>query len=296
MKLIIETEEKRIDSCLAKAMPDYSRGYFHRLIKDGKVTVNGRAVIPHQGVKPGDTVEFEHENVVKQIVAQNLPLDIIYEDKDLLVINKEPGIVVHPACGHWDGTLLNALFGHAKGKYNPMLVHRLDKDTSGIIVVAKTEKAKNSLAKQFQNRTIKKVYITAVKGSVNENRGHIDAPLGRSPNDRKKIVVGPLAKKNGITEFQVLFRSPEYSVLEVYPLTGRTHQIRSHMVYIGHPVLGDVFYGGLESIKETIYPRQMLHAKRISFTHPSTGKRVEFEASLPADMKGLYNGQKNRKS
>ena len=288
MKLIIETEEKRIDSFLARVLPDYSRGYFQRLIKDGKITVNGETVNSHHGVKVGDTVEFELETVIKKVLAEDIPLDIIYEDKDFLVVNKEPGIVVHPACGHFDGTLLNALYGHAKGKYNPLLVHRLDKDTSGIIVVAKSEKAKKSLAKQFQNRTIKKVYITAVKGSVNETRGFIDAPLGRAPNDRKRIVVGPLSKKNGITEFKVLFRSPDYSVLEVYPLTGRTHQIRSHMVYIGHPVLGDVFYGGLENIKETKYTRQMLHAKKITFTHPSTGKRVEFEAGLPKDMKGLY--------
>jgi len=294
MKLIIENDIKRIDSFLAGALPSYSRGYFQKLIKAGKVTINGSAVNSHQSAKTGDEVEFEIETVIKQVLAQDLPLEIIYEDKDIMVINKAPGMVVHPACGHRDGTVLNALYAHAGGKFNPFLVHRLDKDTSGILVIAKNEKAKKSLVKQFEKRAVKKVYITAVKGCVNENRGRIEAPLGRSPSDRKKIVVGPLAKKNSVTEFKVVLRSGEYSVLEVYPLTGRTHQIRSHMVYIGHPVLGDVFYGGLQQLKETQYSRQMLHARRITFTHPSAAKQVEFEAPIPEDMKGLYDDKKKK--
>jgi 23S rRNA pseudouridine1911/1915/1917 synthase len=203
-------------------------------------------------------------------------------------------MVVHPACGHYDDTVLNALYAHAGGKFIPFLVHRLDKDTSGILVIAKNEKAKNSLVKQFEKRAVKKVYMTAVKGNINEDRGRIEAPLGRSPNDRKKIVVGPLAKKNSVTEFKVLFRSRDYSVLEVYPLTGRTHQIRSHMVYIGHPVIGDIYYGGPASSAGRTFVRQMLHARRISFTHPTTGKKVEFEAPVPDDMKGLYNETKKK--
>jgi 23S rRNA pseudouridine1911/1915/1917 synthase len=294
MKLTIENDIKRIDSFLSGALPSYSRGYFQKLIKAGKVTINGSLVNAHQSAKTGDEVEFELETVIKQVLAQNLPLEIIYEDKDIMVINKAPGMVVHPACGHRDGTVLNALYAHAGGKFNPFLVHRLDKDTSGILVIAKNEKAKKSMVKQFEKRAIKKVYITAVKGCVSENRGRIEAPLGRSPSDRKKIVVGPLAKKNSVTEFKVLFRSPEYSVLEVYPLTGRTHQIRSHMVYIGHPVLGDVFYGGLQQLREKQYGRQMLHARRITFTHPTEAKKVEFEAPLPEDMKGLYDEKQKK--
>ena len=289
MKIIVDSSVKRIDSFLPGTFPDYSRGYFQKLIKAGKVTINGSAVNAHQSARPGDEVEFELEASIKQVAPNDLPLEIIYEDKDILVINKKPGMVVHPACGHYDDTALNALYAYAAGKFIPFLVHRLDKDTSGILVIAKNEKAKNSLTKQFEKRAVKKVYLTAVKGNISENRGRIEAPLGRSPNDRKKIVVGPLAKKNSVTEFKVMFRNQDYSVLEVYPLTGRTHQIRSHMVYIGHPVLGDVFYGGLQQLKEKQYGRQMLHARRISFTHPSTGKKVEFEATIPDDMKGLYD-------
>jgi 23S rRNA pseudouridine1911/1915/1917 synthase len=215
-------------------------------------------------------------------------LNIIYEDDDILILNKDAGIVVHPACGHQTGTILNALAGHAKGKFQPMLVHRLDNDTSGVLVVAKNERAKNSIVKQFQNRAVRKVYLVAVAGCVGENKGRIEAPLGRSPNDRKKIVVGPLAKKMAVTDFVVLKRRKEYSLLEIHPVTGRTHQIRSHMVFIGHPVLGDKTYGGKERIGDRLFLRQMLHAYKIGFNHPGTGKRVEFCAELPVDMHKLF--------
>ena len=297
MKLIVGTQEMRIDKYIAGKLSKYSRGYFQKLIKSGGVTVNRREVSSHYITKEADEIELDLREVERPSVeAQDIRLEILFEDDDVLVLNKEPGIVVHPACGHHDGTLLNALYGHAKGSFSPLLVHRLDKDTSGVLVVAKNERAKKSLAKQFQNRTIKKVYLAAVKGRIGEEKGRIEAPLGRAPGDRQKIVVGPAAKKAGITEFKVLKRHPEFTAIEVYPLTGRTHQIRSHMVYIGHPVLGDKTYGGLEKIGDRVFSRQMLHARRISFTHPATGRRVEFEAPVPRDMKGLFDEEPKGKN
>lgn len=293
LSLNADSSNVRLDVFLFSKFPGYSRSFFQRLIQNGLVTINGAAVdTPHHQVKEGDAIEVDIVIETKELVAEDIPLDIVHEDKDILVVNKSPGMVVHPACGHWTGTLLNALAGYAKGKFKPMLVHRLDKDTSGIIIVAKTEKAKNSMVKQFQGRTIKKMYLVAVKGCVEENKGRIEAPLGRDLDDRLKIVVGPLAKKMSITEFSVLKRSKEYSLLEAYPVTGRTHQIRSHMVYIGHPVLGDSVYDGPSATGGYTFHRQMLHASRIRFTHPSTCKPVEFSAPLPPDMEELWKKAK----
>ena len=279
---------ERIDVFLARSLSGYSRGYFQRLIKSGAVTVNGGTVVAHYQVKGGDRVRVLHAEETKGIASEDVPLDIIYEDDDLIVVNKAAGVVVHPACGHPSGTLLNALAGYSGGKYAPRLVHRLDKDTSGVIVAAKNERAKNSLVKQFQQRAVKKTYLAAVRGCVSESRGRVEAPLGRSPEDRKKMVVGPMAKKMAVTEFSVLSRSPDYSLLEAHPVTGRTHQIRSHMAYIGHPVLGDTAYGGPETIGSHRFGRQMLHAYRVSFMHPSAGKRVEFTAPPPSDIDDFW--------
>ena len=286
-EIIADSSAQRLDVYLSKKFKDYySRSYFQRLINAGSVTVNGNIVVPHYEIRPEDkiSVDFLIESNT-EVKREKLPLKIIHEDKDLMVLNKAPGMVVHPACGHPTGTLLNALLGYAKGKFTPFLVHRLDKDTSGVIIVAKNEKAKNQLMKMFQSRRIKKVYLAAVKGFVSEDKGKIDAPLGRSPIDRKKIEVGPLANKAAITEFKVLSRGDEYSLLEVYPYTGRTHQIRSHMEYIGHPVLGDITYGGPEKIDDFKFQRQMLHAYKITFQHPGTAKSVEYTAEPPSDFK-----------
>src|SRR3989339_819454 len=237
--LKVETAGTRVDAYLASCLKEYSRGYFQRLIDMGHVLVNSQKTASSCRLKEGDEIEIIIVNKENKIKPENIPLEIVYEDKDIIVVNTRPGLVVHPACGHPEGTLVNALAGHFKGKFVPYLVHRLDKDTSGVMVVAKNEKVKASLVKQFQNRTISKEYIAAVGGNVSENEGRIEAPLGRSHQDRRKIVVGPLAKKMAITEFKVLSRHSGYTVVAAHPITGRTHQIRSHFAFIGHPVLGD---------------------------------------------------------
>jgi 23S rRNA pseudouridine1911/1915/1917 synthase len=249
-------------------------------------------VVSHYALRLGDRIAVNFITEAKVLLAEKIALDILYEDDDLVIVNKPAGMVVHPACGHASGTLLNALAGHAAGRFASLLVHRLDKDTSGVIITAKNERAKNSLVKQFQGRAVRKTYLAAVKGSVNESQGRIEAPLGRSPSDRKMMVVGPLAEKMAITEFSVVHRTPHYSLIEAHPVTGRTHQIRSHFAYIGHPVLGDAMYGGPERIDAREFHRQMLHAHHVSFTHPSTGKRVEFTAPPPEDIAALWKARR----
>ena len=255
--------------------------------------VNGKKVNSSYKVKLGDEISYilEEEQIIS-LKPEKIPLNILYEDKDIIVINKQANLVVHPSFGHETGTLLNALLYHLKGNSSPFMVHRLDKDTTGAIIFAKNEKSKVSLSKQFQKRTIHKTYVTAVTGTVVEEQGRIEAPLGRSMQNRKIIEVGPLAKKMAITEFKVLSRSRDVSLLEVHIITGRTHQIRSHMKYIGHPVLGDVDYGGSDHLKDIKFTRQMLHSYRVRFTHPTTSKEIEIIAPLPDDMKILFKNIK----
>ena len=293
-KFVCEKDtNERLDCFMNNLHKEYSRTYFQNMIKDGKLLVNGKKVNPSYKVKQNDNIEYniEDESPIS-LKPENIPLNIIYEDDDIIVINKQADLVVHPSFGHETGTLLNALLYHFKGKCSPFMVHRLDKDTTGAIIFAKNERAKVSLSKQFQKRTIHKTYVTAVTGTVVEEQGRIEAPLGRSMQNRKIIEVGPLAKKMAITEFKVLSRSRDVSLLEVHIITGRTHQIRSHMKYIGHPVLGDVDYGGSDHLKDIKFTRQMLHSYRVRFTHPVTSKEMEFVASLPEDMKSLFKNIK----
>jgi 23S rRNA pseudouridine1911/1915/1917 synthase len=289
-KIIYEKfERERADSYLTSIYKDYSRSYFQKLMSRQRVFVNGKIIPASRKLKRGDiiTVEFEKEEKV-HINPEKIKIDIIYEDDDIIVVNKQSGIVTHPSCGHPSGTLLNALTEHSAGKYSPYLVHRLDKDTSGVIIFAKNEKAKISISKQLQKRVVKKIYYAAVKGVITENRGIIKAPLGRSPQNRKTVSVNPLAKKAAITEFKVIERESDHTLLKIRIITGRTHQIRSHMKYINHPVIGDRQYGGPETIGVKKYERQMLHAHNITFTHPSTSKTVKFVAQLPNDMKKIF--------
>jgi 23S rRNA pseudouridine1911/1915/1917 synthase len=293
-KIIYEKfERERVDSYLASIYKNYSRSYFQKLTDRQRVFVNDKIIHASRKLKRGDiiTVEFEKEEKL-HINPEKIKIDIIYEDDDIVVVNKQPGIVIHPSYGHPSGTLLNALIGHSAGKYNPYLVHRLDKDTSGVIIFAKNEKAKISISKQLQERIVKKIYYATVKGVITENRGIIKAPLGRSPQNRKLVSVNPLAKKMAITEFKVIERKSDYTLLKIRIITGRTHQIRSHMKYINHPVIGDRQYGGPETIGVKRYERQMLHAHNITFTHPSTSKTVKFTAQLPNDMKEIFKSTK----
>ncbi|MCA6071076.1 MAG: RluA family pseudouridine synthase [Endomicrobium sp.] len=283
-------EMERVDSYLALVYKDYSRSYFQKLVDKQKIFVNGKVVLSSYKLKRGDIITFEFEKEEKlKIHPEKIKLDIVYEDDDIIVVNKQAGIVVHPSYGHKSGTLLNALMAHSDGKYNSYLVHRLDKDTSGLIIFAKNERAKISISKQLQNRAVKKMYYAAVKGAIVENKGRIEAPLGRSAQNRKLMSVNPLAKKMAITEFNVVARKDGYTLVDVRIITGRTHQIRSHMKYINHPVIGDQQYGGPEVIDGKEYKRQMLHAHSITFTHPSASKTINFTAELPEDMREIFN-------
>jgi 23S rRNA pseudouridine1911/1915/1917 synthase len=283
-------ERERIDSYLATVYKNYSRSYFRKLLDERKVFVNdSNIVLASRRLKQGDIVAFNFKKEERaEIKLEKIKLDIIYEDDDIIVINKHSGIVVHPSYGHESGTLLNALSGHSEGKYNPYLLHRLDKDTTGLIVFAKNERAKISISNQFQNRAVKKIYYAAVKGIIAEDRGIIEAPLGRSLQNRRLMSVNPFAKKMAVTEFKTVSRKDNYTLLEVRIITGRTHQIRSHMKYINHPVIGDRQYGGPEVVSENRFKRQMLHAYSITFTHPKTARSVEYTAELPDDMKKIF--------
>jgi 23S rRNA pseudouridine1911/1915/1917 synthase len=288
MKFKTETSGERLDLFLSDKFK-LSRNRIQGLIKDSKVLVNNKPTVSSHQIKPGEEIDIEFDEAKKKVFAQIIPIEIIYEDDDVIVVNKPAGMVAHPAYAHPDGTLYNAVAGHAKEAFVPYLVHRLDKDTSGAIVIAKNLRARNSLIRQFGNRSVKKLYRAAVKGNVLTKEGRIEAPLGRSPHDRKKIVVGPMAKKEAVTEFKTVFRSKHYSLLEVSPITGRTHQIRSHLTFIGHPVLGDKTYGGPETLEGKTFARQMLHAFRLSFIHPTRQRRVTFEAEMPADISQIWN-------
>ncbi|MDR2708958.1 MAG: RluA family pseudouridine synthase [Elusimicrobiota bacterium] len=285
-------ERQRVDVFLANTFKQYSRTYFQKLTEsaDNFVLVNGKNVLSSHKLKHGDIIEleFSEEKTAENISPQNIDLDIVYEDEDIIVINKRAGIVVHPSYGHPDGTMLNALAAHSKGKWRPFLLHRLDKDTTGLIVFAKNDKAKTSISKQFQNRAVKKIYYTAAKGIIAENFGRIEAPLGRSPENRKIMSVNPTAKKMAVSEFKVLARKSGFTLLEVSIITGRTHQIRSHLKYINHPVVGDKEYGGPVVVEGKKYERQMLHCAFLGFTHPKTSKPLKFNAPCPEDMREIF--------
>ena len=266
-KFVCEKDtNERLDCFMNNLHKEYSRTYFQNMIKDGKLLVNGKKVHPSYKAKQNDNIEYAIEdNVEISLKPENIPLNIIYEDDDIIVINKQADLVVHPSFGHETGTLLNALLYHFKGKCSPFMVHRLDKDTTGAIIFAKNEKSKVSLSKQFQKRTIHKTYVTAVTGTVVEEQGRIEAPLGRSMQNRKIIEVGPLAKKMAITEFKVLSRSRDVSLLEVHIITGRTHQIRAHLAYIGHPIIGDGKYGINKINKQFGKTWQELESYKLTF-------------------------------
>lgn len=279
-------EVGRLDKILCNLDLNLSREAIQRLIKDGKILVNGKKEKSSYKTEINDIVIIE-EIIPKEIdlKPQEMPLDVIYEDNDILVINKEKGIVVHPGNGNPDGTLANAIMARCKdslsgigGKIRPGIVHRIDKDTSGLIIVAKNDEAHINISSQIQNREVKKTYIALVRGVIKENEATINMPIGRSTKDRKKMAVSKTGKE-AITHFKVLKRYDGFTLLEVNIETGRTHQIRVHLSEIGYPIVGDEVYSNGKN--QFGVKGQMLHAAKLTFKHPRTQKVMTFEAPLP---------------
>lgn len=287
MKLISETAGQRLDVFLAESIENLSRSAAQKLLENGCVTQCGKALRKQDKTVAGaeyDVVLPEVKEV--EITPEDLPLEIVYEDADVLVINKPKGFVVHPAPGHWNGTLVNALMYHCKnslsginGELRPGIVHRIDKDTSGLLIVAKNDFAHQTLAAQLKDHTLSRTYEAIVCGSIREDAGTVDAPIGRHPADRKKMAVTEKGSRNAVTHYTVLGRYRGYTHVQCRLETGRTHQIRVHMAYKNHPILGDTVYG--HKGKELGIDTQCLHAKALTFVHPRTNKPVTVECPLP---------------
>ena len=297
--LEVESDGKRIDAYLSEKLEDMSRVTVQRLLSNGKILVNHKMVKSSYKVQEGDKIQIEEEIPVEiSLKAQNIPLEVIYEDKDIIVVNKPKGMVVHPANGNPDGTLVNAIMAMCKGSLSgiggeirPGIVHRLDKDTSGIIVVAKNDKAHINLSEQIKEHRVKKTYIALVRGIVKENEATINMPIGRSEKDRKKMAVTKKGKE-AITHFRVLERYDKYTLLQVNIETGRTHQIRVHLSQIGYPIVGDEVYSNGKN--EWNIKGQCLHAKSLEFTHPITGEKMYLEARLPEYFENMLEDLEKR--
>lgn len=291
-EIIVENnEQKRIDAYISENT-DYSRTAVQRLIDEEKITVNGKIVRSSYKVQYGDKIEIEEEPAKEiELKAQDIPLEILYEDDDIIVVNKPKGMVVHPANGNPDGTLVNAIMAICKdtlsgigGEIRPGIVHRLDKNTSGAIIIAKNDKAHINLSEQLKNHEIKKTYIALVRGVVKENNASIKMPIGRSKKDRKKMDVDRNGKE-AVTHFKVLKRFKDCTLLEINIETGRTHQIRVHLSHIGYPIIGDDVYSNGKN--RWNIEGQCLHAKELEFKHPITGKQMHIEAELPEYFKKI---------
>ncbi|MGO4954683.1 RluA family pseudouridine synthase [Ligilactobacillus ruminis] len=280
---VVEMQKGRLDKACSEIFSDYSRSQIKQLLDGGNITVNGKTEKAKYKVKSGDVIRLEEpETKTLELRPENIPLDIVYEDDDVIVVNKPQGMVVHPAPGHDGHTLVNALLYHCplstiNGTFRPGIVHRIDKDTSGLLMVAKNDKAHRSLAKQLKDKTNIREYVALVHGRIAEDEGTINAPIGRSLKDRKKQAVVKDGR-NAVTHFEVLKRYRDYTFVKCILETGRTHQIRVHMKYIGHPLVGDPLYGPKKTIKGN---GQFLHAGKLGFVHPTTGKLLVFEAPLP---------------
>ncbi|MFC4768427.1 RluA family pseudouridine synthase [Effusibacillus consociatus] len=283
-----EDAGERIDRFLAERVADLSRSQIQTLIEDGAVLVHNKQVKSNYKLRVGDEVILTlPEPEPSEVEPENIPLDIVYEDSDVVVVNKPRGMVVHPAAGHMKGTLVNALLYHCKdlsginGVLRPGIVHRIDKDTSGLLMAAKNDKAHQSLAEQLRAHTVTRKYIAIVHGVVNHELGTVDAPIGRHPVHRLKMAVVKSGGRHAVTHFAVLERFKQYTLLECKLETGRTHQIRVHMDFIGHPLAGDPVYGPKRTLD---IDGQALHAQVLGFNHPSTGEYIEFSSHIPADM------------
>lgn len=301
-KTVLRVEEiegkKRIDAYISEKKENFTRNKVQRLIDEKKIIVNGKDIKASYKIQVGDIIEIiEEEPVETDIKPQDIPLDVLYEDDDIIVINKEKGMVVHPANGNYEGTLVNAVMAKCRdslsgigGKIRPGIVHRLDKDTSGAIIVAKNDEAHVNLSEQIKNHEVKKTYIALVRGIVKENEATIKMPIARSKSDRKKMAVDPKGKE-AITHFEVLDRfENKYTLLKINIETGRTHQIRVHMSQIGYPIIGDEVYSNGKN--EFGVHGQCLHAWKLDFKHPIINKQMHIEAKLPKYFQDLIENLK----
>ena len=299
-ELVVEGQTQRLDKYIAEK-EELSRMMIQKLIEEGNILVNGETTKPSYQVRNGDRIIIQIPEIKQtNLKEQEIPLDIIYEDNDIVVVNKAKGMVVHPAVGNPDGTLVNAIMAHCKGNLSgiggelrPGIVHRLDKDTSGLLIIAKNDKAHLAMSEQIQNRQVKKTYLALVRGVIAENEATIKMPIGRSTKDRKKMAVVKNGKE-AITHFKVLDRFSKYTYIEVRIETGRTHQIRVHMAEIGHPVIGDLVYSNGKN--EFGVEGQMLHAKSLDFKHPITEKQMHLEAPLPEYFEKILEDLKAKNS
>src|SRR5437764_2839223 len=290
IKLDVASEHagQRLDRFLAQALPAFSRARLQTLIRDGFITVNGNTARPRDPVRTGQIVELREPEIAKiEAQPEAMALEILFEDDDLLVLNKPAGLVMHPGAGHQQHTLVNALLAHCKnlsgigGKERPGIVHRLDKETSGVLVVAKNDSTHRDLSKQFAARTMQKIYLVLVAGIPRKSSGMIDKAIARHPVHRQRMSIARRQGRAAKTEYRVLRSGSGMSFLECTLHSGRTHQIRVHLHHLGHPVLGDKLYG----CKHTgTFPLQMLHAWKLAFRHPRTGEVMKFEAPIPPDF------------
>lgn len=296
-KIVIDeaNSNQRLDKFLSIAFSDFSRSHIVKIIEDENCLVNGKIAKASLKVKAGDVIEINiPENKELEIAKEDIPLDVIYEDKDILIINKPQGMVVHPANGHYEHTLVNAILNHCNdlsginGVLRPGIVHRIDKDTSGLICVAKNDKAHLSLAEQLKDHTMSRTYIALVKGVIPENSGEINLPIGRDPHNRQKMAVTRTNSKEAVTYFTILKRYKEHTLVECHLKTGRTHQIRVHLSYIGFPVEGDPLYSGKKY--DALYKNgQLLVAVSLKLIHPTSNKEMEFKIDLPDYFKEVLN-------
>jgi len=298
-------KDRRIDKYLHGRFSNFSRASLQKLIKEGSVKVNSESVKASFQLSPGDVIELTlPEQEKKEIMPEEIPLDILYEDNSIIVINKQADLVVHPARGNTHGTLVNALayysndLSNLRGKMRPGIIHRLDRNTTGVIVVAKNNRAHYKVAKQFQDRVVQKTYLAIVHGCPDLHADRISAPLGVHPRMREKYAIRPAVGKEAITFYEVLEEFRGYSLVKLNPKTGRTHQIRIHLSYIKHPIVGDDMYGGKvvyewqladrePAAQDPAMNRPALHAHTLEFKHPTNGKVMNFQAPLPEDMKSL---------
>lgn len=303
-KMILVVDEKNIDKRLDLFITDNiegkSRSYVQGLIDEKNVTVNGKVKKSNYKLKLNDEIEIEiPEPIELKVEKENIPIDIVYEDNDVIIVNKDKDMVVHPAPGNYTGTLVNALMYHCNdlsginGVLRPGIVHRIDKDTSGILVIAKNDNSHNELAKQFKDHSITRTYYALVEGKLKSDTGSIDAPIGRHPVDRIKMAVVKDGKR-AVTHYEVIEKFNHYTLVKCNLETGRTHQIRVHMAHIGHPLVGDEIYGFKK--QKFKLQGQVLHAKDLGFIHPTTKEYVEFSSKLPIYFENLLNNLRNTDS